>query len=88
MPTPISAVDVLDREFLDIRAVLLQLAASLDRIDRVDGPAASDPRIEQIHHALDLLQGQESNRAERIQLAFSLPYDSHWRARFGLHEPP
>ena len=85
MPTLLSAAEVLDREFLDIRAQLLQLAAALDRIDRAEGSLDSrDPRSQQMRQALRVLAGTEGRRAERIQLAFSLPYDSNWRDRFGI----
>lgn len=87
MSTIGSAAEVLDREFFEIRANLLQLAASLDRMDRASGPPGPDEKIEQIRQALAILQRPGSNRAEQIQLVFSLPYDSHWRERFdhGLH---
>ncbi len=34
MPTAMPAAEVLDREFLEIRAKILEIAASLDRLDR------------------------------------------------------
>ena len=85
MPTPPSAVDVLDREFLDLRAKLLQSAASLDRIQRAAGSTdLSDSRLEQVRQALDMLRSEDADRAERIQLVFSLPYESEWRGHFGI----
>jgi hypothetical protein len=85
METPLPAADVLDREFLSLRAELLQLAASLDRIQRAAGSAdLRDPRLNQIRQALDILGRGELNRAEQIQRAFSLPYQSDWRERLGI----
>jgi hypothetical protein len=82
---PLTAAELLDREFLDVRAKLLQLAASLDRVQRAPGETdPGDPRTGQIREALEILRGQEANRAERVQLAFSLPYDKDWRGRFGM----
>jgi hypothetical protein len=69
------AVKVLDREFLDARCLLIDLAAALDRIDRAEGSAADDPRLAQIRSSLEILAGQTPHRAERIQLEFSLPYE-------------
>jgi hypothetical protein len=34
MPIPLDATEVLNREFLEIRAKLLEIAAALDRLDR------------------------------------------------------
>lgn len=61
----------LDRDFLQIRARLLELAAALDRVDRVGG-AESDPRLAQIRRSLSLIASQEPNRAEQVQMVFSL----------------
>ena len=89
MPIRLAAADVLEREFLDVRAKLVQLAASLDRIERGAGSASdSDPRMKQIRQALDVLRSEDANRAERIQLTFSLPYKSDWRDRFGIPQSP
>jgi hypothetical protein len=81
------AKDVLDREFLDIRSRLLDLAAALDRLDRASGSIAEDPRLDRIQQGIDLLirSGEISaSRAEQIQLLFSQPYDPHWRNSFEL----
>ncbi|MBN2024301.1 MAG: hypothetical protein JW809_16070 [Pirellulales bacterium] len=72
---------VLDREFLPLRARLIDLAAALDRIDRASGLPAADPRREQIAHGLAVLNSPEPNRAEAVLAAFSLPYDPEWRAK-------
>ncbi len=79
MPTPMSAADVLDRAYLEVRAKLLELAASLDRLDRGEGTVEGDRRMEQFHQALRILDGRDGNRADQIQLVFSLPYQSNWR---------
>jgi len=84
MPIPLDAPEVLQREFLEIRARLLQVAASLDRLGRAEGSVASDPRLAKIHEALAILADDETDRAERIQLTFSRAYDSQWQATFKL----
>lgn len=86
MSLPLDAPEVLNREFLEIRARLLQVAASLDRLDRAEGDMSADPRILKIREALEILAGDEADRAERIQLVFSRPYESGWKATFG-HKP-
>lgn len=79
-----SAQDILDREFLETRAKLLELAASLDRLDRATGSIREDPRTQDIQQALAILAANTGDRAEQIQLIFSLSYQPDWRSEFGL----
>jgi hypothetical protein len=79
--TPLMAAQALDSYFLEVRSKLLDLAAALDRFNRGKGAEGieQDPRMEKIHQALDVLQGQSSGRAERVQRIFSLEYDPTWK---------
>ncbi len=86
MPIPLDAPEVLNREFLEIRARLLHVAASLDRLDRADGSVLDDPRLEKIRLALNILADGEPDRAEKIQLLFSRPYDADWMSKFGTRD--
>ncbi|MGA2033068.1 MAG: hypothetical protein ABSG68_12485 [Thermoguttaceae bacterium] len=70
-----TATQVLDREFLTVRARLIDLAAALDRIGRTAGPAPSDARLTQIRRSLQVLATDGPDRAEQIQMVFSLPYE-------------
>jgi hypothetical protein len=83
MTIPLSANEVLDREFLAARAKLIELAAILDRIDRADGdPGDDDPRLAQFRQSFELLAGEGgADRAERVQTLFSLPYDENWQQK-------
>ena len=83
MTIPLDKPEVLAREFLDVRARLLQIAASLDRLDRAEGSLAGDPRLRGIRRALEILAGDEPGRAEAIQLVFSRTYDPDWKQAFG-----
>jgi hypothetical protein len=76
MTRTLPADAALDRYFLEIRARLLDVAASLDRIDR--GGKVSDPRLEKIQKALAVLQQPGPGRAEQVQQIFSLSYDAKW----------
>ena len=82
MPDSMPAADVLEREFLQIRAKILEVGALLDRLDRGEGSVADDPRFAQIRHAIETLAGTTGNRAEQIQLLFSLPYHEDWQTQF------
>ena len=84
MPIPLPASEVLQREFLGIRARLIDIAAILDRIDRPEGGVSDDPRLSDIRRGLEILAGDAPNRAEQLQLLFSLPHQDDWRKQYGL----
>jgi hypothetical protein len=76
---PRVATEVLNADFLVIRAKLIDVAAALDRIGRAEGSLAADPRLQQIHEALELLGEDRPERTERLQMVFSLPYQEQWQ---------
>ena len=78
--------DVLNRDFLEIRCRILELAASLDRLDRapLPGHETPDSRLAMLRQGLEALLEPGPGRAETIQLLFSLDYDPQWRKRFEL----
>jgi hypothetical protein len=84
MSNPLSASDVLNREFLEVRARLLQVAAALDRLDRADGSVADDPRFQNIHRVLEVLRGASPKRAEQVQMILSRPYSPKWQESFEI----
>ncbi|NLS95905.1 MAG: hypothetical protein GXX96_27535 [Planctomycetaceae bacterium] len=74
----LSAPEVLNQYYLETRCQLLEVAATLDRLDlamRRDGnePVASDPRLERLRTTLDLLADRQAtpDRAERVLRLFS-----------------
>jgi hypothetical protein len=79
MPAPLSAPEVLSREFLDIRCKVLDLAAAFDRLTRAEGSVADDPRMARLREALSTVLEQSSNRAEQVQMIFSREYDANWQ---------
>ena len=76
---PLSAPQILNREFFEIRCKILELAAAMDRLDRAEDSIASDPRVAKLKDALRVVLGDEPHRAEAIQLIFSREYDANWR---------
>ncbi len=83
-------MSVLDRDFLEIRAKVLELAASLDRLDRASEHPGSHPdrRLAQIRLALEVLSIPEPSRAETVQRIFSVDYDPQWQSAFGIGSEP
>jgi hypothetical protein len=82
---PRDAAEVLDREFLQTRCRILDLAAALDRLDRAPERHNHPPdaRLAGIRQALEALLVPEPSRAETVQLIFSLEYDPDWQTRKG-----
>ena len=76
MKSKLTAVAVLDREFLEVRCRLIDIAAALDRMDRaLDRDAIrDDPRLVQLAGAVGILMDDKPDRAQRVQLAFSDSY--------------
>jgi hypothetical protein len=78
----LTAEQVLDTYFLDVRCMLLEIAATLDRHDaaseRAGGPAAAaDGRLEKLYQSLGILADEHAgaNRAEQLLNLFSDPVD-------------
>jgi hypothetical protein len=86
-PCPNPAAQVLNREFLEMRCKILELAASLDRLSRGAGSVAEDPRFAKLREAIGLLIEIRDDRAEQVQLLFSRPYDDDWQQQFALRVP-
>ncbi len=75
---------ILDCEFLQIRAKILEVGAALDRVDRADGDVSGDQRMQLLRDAIELVASDGPHRAERIQLLFSREYDEAWQEKFEL----
>lgn len=79
MTLPLTAAEVLSREFLEIRAKILEIAAAFDRLERSAGDVSDDPRIARLHEALKVVSEPQGERAEQVQLVFSREYDKQWQ---------
>ena len=81
---------VVAESFLEVRAKLLEVAATLDRIDRACESAALDEpaksKRELLIEATKILLSEDPNRAERLQQLFSRKYDTDWRQQLGMAE--
>lgn len=83
-----SGETIVEESFLEVRAKLLEVAATLDRIDRCGdgqslGKEAAEKR-EQIDQAIKIVSSHESGRAERLQKLFSREYELDWRVKMGV----
>jgi hypothetical protein len=80
MPVPLSAPEILNREFLETRCKILELAAAFDRLARAEGSVADDPRLVRLYEALRAVRELDEDRAERVQMIFSRAYDEKWQS--------
>jgi hypothetical protein len=76
--------DVLDQDFLPLRAKILEIAAGLDRLDRAAGTPGTDERIAKLQRAIAILLDASADRAERVQLLFSREYNADWQRSYEL----
>jgi hypothetical protein len=78
IPSPKSGRELVDEYFIENRTRVLEVAAFLDRLDRVgDGLAARDFRVRAFREALDVLTAgvarDAASRVQQIQMIFSDP---------------
>ncbi len=76
------SLEILQSQFLEMRARILELAASLDRIDRAEGDVSDEPTIIKILKGIEILGDTASDRAKRVQLLFSRDYQPDWADNF------
>ena len=84
MPPLLSAPEVLNREFLEIRCKILDLAAAFDRLERADGSVTDDPRLARLREALAIVLEHPTDRAEQVQMVFSRAYDDDWQKNLNV----
>jgi hypothetical protein len=66
-----SKKDLLEMQFIEIRHLVVELAAFLDRIDR--SPGEPDFRVDALHNAIRILSESSSSRARTILDSLSDP---------------
>ncbi len=84
MPAPLTAPEILNREFFETRSKVLELAAAFDRLARADGSVADDVRTLRLREALLAVLEQPEDRAEQVQMIFSRDYDRDWQKLLGI----
>lgn len=84
-PPSRSAEKVLSEEFFIARSKILDLAATLDRLERADGSLEALHQLKLLEQGMEILLDDQSDKAKRVQLLMSRPYDPDWRKNYGLH---
>ncbi|MEM9646536.1 MAG: hypothetical protein AAF989_16205 [Planctomycetota bacterium] len=78
---------ILQESFLEMRAKLLEVAATLDRVESapdVDGAVSRSEQRRQISEAIAILGTSNPDRAKRLQHLFSRPYEADWRKKMEI----
>jgi len=84
-PTQRRAEQVLTEEFLLARSKILDLAATIDRLQRADGQIESSEKRELLEQGIKILLDDQGEKAKRVQLLMSRQYNPKWREQYGLH---
>ena len=73
-----TAVHLIAEEFLIARAKILELAATLDRLDRADGDIENSKQLVMLTQGMQILCDSEPDKAKRVQLLMSRQYEPEW----------
>ena len=82
-----NAEQVVEQEFLLVRAKILEIAAFLDRLEPEAAKNVSTinaERLKLLQAGCELLLDSDPEKAARLQLLFSRRYDEHWRKAMGV----
>ena len=82
-----TAEAILQAEYLTARSKILELAATLDRIDQGEGSVADHEQMKLLREAMNILLNNKCDRAKAIQLHFSRSYDPNWRSKMAVDNP-
>ena len=74
-----TAQQVIADEFLIARAKILELAATLDRIERSSGDVEDSIPKNLLAQGMHILCDEEVDKAKRVQLLMSRQYDPQWQ---------
>jgi hypothetical protein len=88
-----TSAQVLQEEFLIARCKIIELAATLDRIDRAaresDGESLTELQskssaLKLLAEGIKILQEPDLHRAQRVQELMSRPYQEDWRKKWTI----
>ncbi len=79
-----TASEVLEQEFLQVRAKILEVAAFFDRLGEAPASTINADQLELLQKGCEILNDDSDNKAAQIQLLFSREYKDDWREQFGV----
>ncbi|MCY2985896.1 MAG: hypothetical protein NTY15_19895 [Planctomycetota bacterium] len=74
-----SATQIVADEFMIARAKIVELAATLDRIERASGNVDDSKNMQLLVQGIHILIDDQVEKAKRVQLLMSRDYDPEWQ---------
>ena len=74
-----SATQIVADEFMIARAKILELAATLDRIERASGSVDDSKNMQLLVQGLHIFIDDQVEKAKRVQVLMSRDYDPNWQ---------
>ena len=74
-----SAAQIVADEFMIARAKIVELAATLDRIERASGSVDDSRNMQLLAQGMHILIDDQIEKAKRVQLLMSRDYDPNWQ---------
>ena len=74
-----SAAQIVADEFMIARAKIVELAATLDRIERASGSVDDSRNMQLLVQGMHILTDDQIEKAKRVQLLMSRDYDPNWQ---------
>ncbi len=79
-----SAQQIIFDEFMIARAKIVELAATLDRIERATGDVEDSRNMQLLVQGMHILCDDEVEKAKRVQLLMSRQYDPQWQTQMSI----
>lgn len=77
-----NAEQVVEQEYLQVRAKILEIAAFFDRLEAAGGVDASkSTKLQLLQSGCEILLDGQQDKAARVQLHFSRHFDPQWRQK-------
>jgi hypothetical protein len=74
-----SAAQIIAEEFMIARAKIVELAATLDRIERASGNVEDSRNMQLLVQGMHILIDDQFEKAKRVQLLMSRDYNPNWQ---------
>jgi hypothetical protein len=81
-----TAEQIIADEFMIARAKIVELAATLDRIERANGDVADSKNMQLLVQGMHILCDDEVEKAKRVQLLMSRHYDPNWQSQMSIEK--
>lgn len=81
---PRTSREVLEQEYLQVRAKILEVAAFFDRLAEAEVSNVNQDQLDLLEQGCRVLTDGDAGKAARVQLAFSRTYEADWREKYSI----